>query len=181
MRSGISMAREQYIPGDGTRRRLEALHRLGWSGGEIGRRLGVSFEAVHQLRNRQRIYASTAERVAALYDDLWDRPATGPVAIKTRRWAMQMGYALPLEWDDDEIDSPAVLPHLPHTVCGENDVDEVAVARILAGEPVNATRTELSQARDTLERMGLSAREIAERLGVSDRTVQRYRARQRAA
>lgn len=55
--------------------------------------------------------------------------------------------------------------------------DEMAVARLLAGQPVKATPTERNQAVATLTRRRLSAAEIARRIGCTKRTVERHRAK----
>ena len=64
--------------------------------------------------------------------------------------------------------------------CSTDNIDEVAVMRLLAGQPVRATVAEKLEAMRRLP-VGLSAREIAERLRVSARQVQRYRSMLRGA
>jgi len=60
-------------------------------------------------------------------------------------------------------------------------VDEVVVARLMAGRPVTgASRVEVAQAAIGLHRAGGSARRIAAQLGVQERQVQRWLARHRA-
>jgi hypothetical protein len=61
------------------------------------------------------------------------------------------------------------------------DIDEMAVARLIAGSPVRSTPAERLQAVAQLSRRRLSCRQISERMGVSRRTVVRLRARARAA
>jgi DNA-binding NarL/FixJ family response regulator len=55
-------------------------------------------------------------------------------------------------------------------------VDEIAVERATAGDPVRLTIRERSVAVRRLLRHGLTSRAIAERLHLSTRTVERYRA-----
>ena len=60
-------------------------------------------------------------------------------------------------------------------------VDEVVVARLMAGHPVTgASRVEVAQAAIGLHHAGHSARRIAALLGVQERQVQRWLARHRA-
>ena len=61
---------------------------------------------------------------------------------------------------------------------GPGEVDEVVVARLMAGRPVTgASRVEVAQAAIGLHRAGHSARRIAALLGVHERQVQRWLAR----
>ncbi len=55
------------------------------------------------------------------------------------------------------------------------EVDEIAVAKAMAGEPVRVTVRERAIAVERLTRQGLSAVDIGIRLGVAARTVVRYR------
>jgi len=60
-------------------------------------------------------------------------------------------------------------------------VDDVVVARLMAGHPVTgASRVEVAQAAIGLQRGGHSARRVAAQLGVQERQVQRWVARHRA-
>ena len=64
---------------------------------------------------------------------------------------------------------------------GLGEVDEVVVARLMAGRPVTgASRVEVAQAALGLHHAGHSARRIAALLGVQERQVQRWLARHRA-
>ena len=64
---------------------------------------------------------------------------------------------------------------------GVGEVDEVVVARLMAGRPVTgASRVEVAQAAIGLHRAGHSARRVAALLGVQERQVQRWVARHRA-
>jgi len=57
------------------------------------------------------------------------------------------------------------------------NTDEMAIARLIAGQPVRATPAERNQAIAYLTRRKLSARAIAERIGCTPRTVERHRQR----
>ena len=162
----------------GTRRRIEALHAVGWSGAELGRRLGVTCQAVYHLRGDQPIFPGTAERVAALYDELWNAPPVGTQVRKTRNWAARNGWLPPLAWDDADLDDPNAEPavaELPRRV-HDLPVDEVAVARAVAGDPPDRlTRQERLEAVRRLTALGVSAEETARRLRTSPRAVVRDR------
>lgn len=103
----------------GTRRRLQALAYNGWPLSELGRRLGYTGRSA-QVRPGQwmafGVRRRTADRVAALYDRLWDSPPPRATpyqraaATAVRNRARARGWAPPLAWDDDTIDDPATLP-----------------------------------------------------------------------
>jgi len=60
------------------------------------------------------------------------------------------------------------------------EVDEVVVARLVAGHPVTGVcRDEVAQAAIGLHRAGVGARQVATRLGVTTRQVERWLARYR--
>ncbi|MBM4596127.1 helix-turn-helix domain-containing protein [Rhodococcus hoagii] len=71
---------------------------------------------------------------------------------------MQLGWALPLEWDEDTIDDPAAEPVRARRG-GSRSAAEVA-----------ANRREAA----ALAAEGMSAEAIAQELGVHERTVERY-------
>jgi hypothetical protein len=56
----------------------------------------------------------------------------------------------------------------------DDDLDEIAVERLVAGRPVRSTVAERLEAMRRLP-TGLSARQTAERFGVASRTIVRYR------
>jgi hypothetical protein len=100
------------VDATGTRRRLQALATAGWSAQVIADLLGVGPKThICRIRAgaRARVLRSTAQRVQALYDELWDRP--GP-SLYARNYAAKRAWALPLAWDDDTIDDPAAAPNL---------------------------------------------------------------------
>lgn len=59
-------------------------------------------------------------------------------------------------------------------------VDRVVVDRLVRGVRVPANRAELAAATAVLDRMEFTAREIGQRLGRDRRSVERYRAANRA-
>lgn len=94
------------IPAIGTRRRIHALMALGHSGADIATYLNISYQAVHRLEHTtaDRVWRTTAERVAAVYDELSMIRPTGHYATRVRRKAAARGYAPPLAWDDIDLD-----------------------------------------------------------------------------
>lgn len=150
------------VDATGTRRRLQALMAIGWRNRDLGARLGITGEGVDRTcNNRRLVHVRTAARIAALYDELWDKP--GP-SDETRRRAAAKGWPPPLWWDDDLIDDPtATSDYTPYRKASRTD-RRAKAARTVAD----------------LSAKGLSAREIGEHLGISRRHVERFRAEIRA-
>lgn len=143
----------------GTRRRLQALMRCGWSLSLLAARLGQSRQSLRAKMHRRRVTAATACAVRGLYDDLWDKPPPEGTrferraATMAREYAQERGWALPMAWDDDQIDDPAASPA---------DGWERGTGReygTLAAEALE------------LIGFGLDERQAAERLGVSAGTL----------
>lgn len=104
----------ELIDSTGTIRRLQALACLGWSFTEVARRAGVAKGS--ELAARPQVKRGNAERIAVVYDELWDQlPPSGSryermVLGKTKTRAAQQGWAPPLAWDDESIDDPGASP-----------------------------------------------------------------------
>lgn len=160
------------IHATGTARRIQALLRLGWRLQDIADRLDVTRSAVHAWTRATRITAVNARRVAAVYDELSMTP--GPSRISASRYAH---FPPPLAWDDDEIDDPAATPHLDAPAPDPIDVvDDVVIARALAGQPVHVTTfAGRRQLVHVLTAHARTAAEIANLLGITPRTVTRLR------
>jgi hypothetical protein len=106
-------AREWYarrgtakVSSNGTRRRLEALGAAGWPAALVAARLGVCDEALRSFRIRDSILRSSADRVAAVYDELSTCP--GP-SDRARRLSRLKGWVPPSWWAGD-LDDPAARP-----------------------------------------------------------------------
>lgn len=148
------------VDATGTRRRIQALVAIGWTLAELSRRLGIRRSNMRLHRSgQQHITERTRRDVAALYEELWDKPPAGPSGDRMRAWAASLGWVPPMAWDDDRIDDPraraagGLTPRRRATV----DLDEVtrlldqgetrvAVAARL-GISRNALRWRLAQAK----------------------------------
>ncbi len=151
----------------GTRRRIQALGRIGWARAEVAARLGVHPCAPGKWVANRYVTRDTAAKVAALYTHLSAIP--GPSRLAARR-AQRAGWPPPIAWDDD-IDDPHARPNLgaPDT----DLVDEVAVARALHGHPVQVSTAERVAVAAGVLRRGEGPAALARLLGCSG-----HRARQ---
>ena len=163
----------------GTRRRLQALSAAGWSTRQLGELLGVTRGAVAQLRStdQPRVLTSTAATVAALYDAHWWRTPPGRYQARCEQHAAQQGWVGPWRWDGLDIHDPAATPP-PELL---DQIDDVAIAELLAGRRVPLSRTERRVAVAELHRRGRTAAAIGERVGLRTRTIERYLASHKAA
>lgn len=124
------------VDGTGTRRRIQALMALGWSGPRIDEHLGKRRTyTVRILLDDGPVLLKTAEMVARTYDALSmtlppsETRQERQVATRTRNYAKARGWVPPLAWNN--IDDPTENPNV-----GRDDraVDPVVVDRILAGD-----------------------------------------------
>jgi hypothetical protein len=104
------------VDATGTARRLQALVALGWSQAKLAAALGVGPPNLFKTMNSPAVYAETARKVRALYDELWDQPPPESThrdkiaASRARNVARTKGWLPPMAWDDNEIDDPTVRP-----------------------------------------------------------------------
>ncbi len=166
-----------WVPAAGTKRRLQALSRAGWSAQALADELGVHRSAVLRLRTtaQERVSSRTADDVCELYERCWWRTPTGRYELRTERYAERAGWAGPWQWTPDSLDDPAAEPIGPTG----NEVDQVVVERIIAGDPpTHWWPCETHAVVLELTRLGESAAVIAQRLQLADaRTVQYHRHR----
>jgi plasmid maintenance system antidote protein VapI len=151
------------VDATGTIRRIEALHALGWRQKDIAAHLGARWQSVAGMRIAGRVYRSTADRIAQVYDRLSMTP--GPSKLGRER-ALARGLVPPLAWDDETIDDPAAQP---------NYGPVRPRAEILAAAADR--RAEV----DRLDRAGLTIAKIAARLEIGERSVNRHLQAIRAA
>lgn len=161
------MRRFGYVDATGSVRRLQALVAIGWPTRELAIRLGgrdhgtVTDITSH---NNQTIRRDTAERIKAVYDELWDQP--GPSSESARR-ATTRGWLPPLAWDDDSIDDPNVGPRLD------------AVRKHKPSTRAYRNTAELVEDFTDLRNTGSTFANAAMRLGMSELALEQalYRAR----
>lgn len=176
------------IPNIGVTRRLQALACVGWSSADIAAELGLVGRCHiedHRTGKTRLVTRQFHRRIVDLYDRVWDKPAPGMHAKRTRNYAAKNGWLPPLALDDDMIDEPP-CQEIFHIVIENVDpmhveadvaiLDEVAISEVIAGRNVPLTKAEVTVAVATMTRMGMSAEEIAERLDCTPRTVNRKRA-----
>lgn len=115
----------------GTRRRIQALARLGWSTAELSRRLGKTRSYLLKVLRNDQLEPQTVLAIRRLYDELSMTWCTSISASRTAADARRRGWPAPLAWDDSTIDDPAARPAVD--VIG-GGVDPVAVERVMTGE-----------------------------------------------
>lgn len=173
--------RPRTIDATGTRRRIQALMSIGWSGGRIMAELGwPGANLGAQFYQQARVHRRTAERVSAVYVRLADTP--GP-SSRTRKLAARKGWLEPLWWDADTIDDPAYNPHVvvggcPCHNCHPQAVDPIAVERFVCGDnDIRLTRAEKHDAFALMLDKGMTLTDAAQRLGLSGATAKVYASR----
>ncbi|MFE2164829.1 hypothetical protein ACFXB3_07115 [Streptomyces sp. NPDC059447] len=110
-------ARPAYLNGIGTARRIEALATRGWPMSRIAALAGLNPKAVTDIRRRARVRTTTADAIAAVYDQYKGRkPERNGVhpctASKVRNLAAANRWPHPRYWDSrpDAIDDPHFTP-----------------------------------------------------------------------
>lgn len=138
----------RLVDATGTRRRIEALGALGWTGAQIGVEMGVSGAQIGQLRAQRQVTRPLAARMVEVYERLATTrpPETTRTerhnASRQRNKAARLGWLPPLAWLD--IDDPDEHPDITAI---DDLPDPVVVDRILAGDrtlrPTKAERWEV--------------------------------------
>lgn len=134
-RSLADLPARHIIPGHGTRRRLQALARLGWSVQRLADGSGIDRQRLDGALRGRDVQARTALAVQRLYDALWDTPPTAltprqqATIDRTIRRAQAAGWAPPLAWDEDRIDDPDATPTIGHQERGIDMDDVIHLAR----------------------------------------------------
>lgn len=103
-----------YVDATGTRRRLQALARRGWSSKDIRDACGLDPKTVSYVKTGRQgqVMASTRDAVQIAYDRLMRKPVPlGPSHSQTRTRAVASGYAPAGAWDNvADMDDPAAMP-----------------------------------------------------------------------
>ena len=98
------------IDSHGTARRIRALVARGWSQARLATRSGIGAATIQRILGGAPVTATTAHRIAALYEALWDQaPPEGThreriAASRARHYAAARGWAPPAAWDDIDAD-----------------------------------------------------------------------------
>lgn len=178
--TAANRADNAHVPATGTRRRLQALMRLGWTQSALAGELGRWPANVARALTADLVTAGTAHAVAALYDRLWNArppqytPAQRAASSRAKAHAAHSGWLAPLAWDDIDSDPDPTAATGAET--DDEDLDEIAIERAMAGDAtVTLTRAEQIEVVSRLSDNGLSIRAIAEQLRTSKRTVSRHR------
>lgn len=181
-------APRSHVDATGTRRRLQALIAVGWPHDELAARLGRSSAGLRRSMLSDSVTAQTAQNVSALYEQLWNlRPPQSnddqrAAADAARAFAAERGWLPPLAWDD--IDTDPAPRHRAEHVETDDDLDEIAIERALAGDGVrleHLTPAEQDEVVRRLTERGKSIRDIAQQLATTKRTISRRRASINAA
>lgn len=156
---------DHTVDATGSTRRLQALYALGRRERDLAPRLGYARDIPFMHHSeRTRIYASTAAKVTALFEEL--SGTLGP-SNKLRERAASWGWHPPLAWYGIDIDDLDAIPDVgPATSGNDSDhVDEIAVVRAINGHPPKPLRRADRLAAITrLAAEGLPSTDIADRV-----------------
>lgn len=112
----LDLADGALVDGNGTRLRLRALVSLGWSRSRLAEMLNIAPANATPLFEGRRVTRATRDRVAALYEQLWDTPPATTRRGEERgitmaqREAARRRWPMPMDLDDDRIDDPTYRP-----------------------------------------------------------------------
>lgn len=181
-----------WSPSLGSQRRIEALMCLGYSFDGLAKRAGTSQWTLRVAWGNGQISRGLAARVAAVYEDLWDKPRVGltaserQVVSRCRNYAAAHGFLPPLAWDD--IDDPNEIPSVTVAPSNRKDADPVMVDRavhnVMAGLAA-PDRLTLAEKKAALQRLvwntDVSNGDIVRLLRVALRSVHEVRGERKAA
>jgi plasmid maintenance system antidote protein VapI len=191
-----------YLDATGTRRRIQALRAIGWSGRVVAEAAGTGESVIERICDGQpTVRGKVAARIQDVYIKLSQTPApAGRSATRARNYAQGQGWAPPGAWDD--IDDPATVPdwtghcgtdrgwwlHTLKRIPGcepcetahqqwkdeHRELERSEFMRRLAAARAGATTREADLAHDARElmRLGADIHQAAERLGVSRNHLQ---------
>ena len=156
----------------GTVRRVQALHAIGYTTGQLARETGMCSDALVTLRERAKWSSATTRRkVADAYERLHMKPQRrrDKYAARFYNLAAANGWLPPLMWDDidDENEQPKVCK-MERT---RDEIDHAVVERILAGDTLPATRAERQEVMRRWIARGWPTNELERRTGWK---VERY-------
>lgn len=155
---------------------------------ELATRLARSSASLRRSMQSASVTAQTAQHVNDLYEQLWNlRPPQSTddqraAADAARAFAAERGWLPPLAWDDIDTD-PDPQHHTEHAET-DDDLDEIAIERALAGDGVRLDHLTPAEQKEVVRRLterGKSIRDIAQQLATTKRTISRRRASINAA
>lgn len=156
---------EPFVPRIGTTRRIRALMAIGYSHSDLTA-LGIDSRNLVNQQGRW-VTRSTHDHVAALYKDLSRRPGPTPRAASE---AAKRGYPGPAAWDDIDLDAePDVHEDTDHQA---DDVDDVAIDRVMAGD--RAVHLSKTERHELARRWAASGRPLAEMERLTGLHAHRY-------
>src|SRR5690606_37943105 len=132
----------------GAQRRVQALAAAGWTGEEIGRlvaaRRGDAWANINRVLKGQRITASLAHEIAAVYEDLQQQvPPSTTASKRAKARAQRNRWAPPAAWDGIDIDDPDAKPDWSAVRC-----------EFECGRPARPGWARCKQCLDRLEKRG---------------------------
>lgn len=155
------------VPAAATHVLVADLLEAGYALAALAAELGRSTSSLAGSLARARVTAATAAEVARLHCRLLDSPQVAPARLPRPRAG---GWPVP------PVVATAAAGASDSGTQGQADIDETAVRRAVAGEPLELTLAEQIEAVRQLADAGMSVRRIAVRLGTSARTVSRRKA-----
>lgn len=110
----------------GTRRRICAMHAAGWPMHQIVDAIGLSKALTSDIAHgrAKSVTKATHVRVAEWYEKAQMIPGTSD---RARKLGAKYGWALPFQWNDDEIDNPHSRPS-KFTIARYQGTDRVVAA-----------------------------------------------------
>lgn len=160
--TATTLAPSGLMDGFGTARRLQALYRWGWPFEAQAENCVLSAAELAALTEPTPVSFAVATAVEDLYDELAMKLPPATLATgQVRADGERRGWALPLEWDDDEIDDPAAIPAT------------IAPLTVAASKAWMVNYA-------VLARRGLARRQIAETLGTTPTSIKDRLIRARA-
>lgn len=167
-----------FVDVTGARRRIRSLQAIGYSLAYLARRLGYrSTAALNPLLfgDHPTITRTRHDQIDALFRELCMTPGSSKRSVNEAR---RKGWPPPLAWDCIDTDpEPSAVDDVDN-----DEVDRIAVARVIAGQPPEKLRiVDRRAAVVELTRRGRTSREIAGLIGCSLATVDRDRVCQKAA
>lgn len=157
-----------------SRRRLQALARIGWDTQRVADVAGLSLSFLWKVRSDKfgigPIHQESAQKISDAYHRLAVKPGPSKHAVA---WALKQNWPSPLAWDD--IDNPDARPYGTTTTprVDLDRCDPAVIAQLVAGEQPEHSLQEVRAATIELWRRGTPVRQIARILGGHHRTVTR--------